>query len=594
MEVTSAVRDSCSSTAKSRSNSLSGVAIVLSYAILLGGVITIGITAYMVIVSYSSLPYADGWDEAGAVAYGSSPLKPAWLWTQHSEHRLVIPKIFLAIDLSLFQAKQIFLLASIWLIQLLHLLLLGWSMRVLGGWSGSVWRTGVGLAAFCLFCPAQWENFVWGFQVCFVLPGLFATASFVALLLYWRNVGQAGRHLWTLLLVANLAALAASYSLANGNLLWLILIAAAILLRLPLSAILSFVVTGTMSSTFYLMHYVRPRWHADPLTSLKTPVKLVEYLTGYLGSSWFHRGVHLAAPLGLLALATAVIIVSGFLSYVRTRRAFAIQLALTLVFCLGTVFITALGRLNFGPGQSFASRYQTIALLFWCCLGLMAMLWASETPVARFPMIVVQITLLLIMARGAQRAHLSFEDARLHSFRVNQTAVSLLTGVPDEENFESAIGLKPQDVAAETWYLRNKRLSVFSSDAYRQLDRALTSAFQIVDPRNCRGELQSSSSIGSAENHALAISGWAWDYQDRSPPEEIIASDNGVITGLAAVGDDRPTVTTVYPEIRSNFVGFAGYVHDVQPSTPLEIYAVLGGSPPEACLIATQDPAAIK
>src|SRR5271167_4246521 len=206
--IVSAAHDSCSSTAKGLGSSQSRIAILLSYAILLGGVITMGITAYMVVVSYSSLPYADGWIEANAGAYGTSPLNPAWLWAQHSEHRLIIPKIFLAVDLRLFHASQVFLLVSILAIQFLHLMLLGWSMRVLGGWRGTVWRTGMGLAAFCLFCPTQWENFGWGFQVCFVLPGLFATSSFVGLLLYWMDPKQPGRRRsWVWLVVANLAAL---------------------------------------------------------------------------------------------------------------------------------------------------------------------------------------------------------------------------------------------------------------------------------------------------------------------------------------------------------------------------------------------------
>ena len=85
----------------------------------------------------------------------------------------MIPKLFLVVDLRLFQATQVFLLTSILVIQFLHLTLLGWSMQVLGGWRGDVWRTGIGIAAFCLFCPSQWFNFVLGLQVNFVLLGLF-------------------------------------------------------------------------------------------------------------------------------------------------------------------------------------------------------------------------------------------------------------------------------------------------------------------------------------------------------------------------------------------------------------------------------------
>jgi hypothetical protein len=163
---------------------------VFSYAILLAGIITIGFSTYMAIVSYSNLPYWDGWIQINAAAAGENLFTLDWLWSQYNEHRMPIPKLFLLADLHWFHARQVFLLSSIFVIQFLQWVLLAWSMRVFGGWRGAVWRTGVGLAAFCLFCPSQWENLTWGMQVCFVLPGLFASLSFVGLLLYWTRSSE--------------------------------------------------------------------------------------------------------------------------------------------------------------------------------------------------------------------------------------------------------------------------------------------------------------------------------------------------------------------------------------------------------------------
>jgi hypothetical protein len=101
------------------------------------------------------------------------------------------------------------LLTSILTTQFLLLILLAWSMRALGGWRGRAWRTGVGITAFCLFWPTQWENFVIGFQLCFVLPGLLAALSFSELMLYWtRSQRQTGdRRAWVYLLLSVLLAL---------------------------------------------------------------------------------------------------------------------------------------------------------------------------------------------------------------------------------------------------------------------------------------------------------------------------------------------------------------------------------------------------
>jgi hypothetical protein len=552
-----------------------------------------GVTVYMVIVSYSSLLYADGWDEVGAAVYGSSQLNPAWLWVQHSEHRLIISKIFLAVDLYWFHASQVFLLVSIFAIQFLHLMLLGWAMRALGGWRGALWRTGMGLAALCLFCPTQWENFVWGFQVCFVLPCLFATASIVGLLRYWMDSRQPGRRpSWAWLVIANLAALGATYSLANGSLLWPILIAAAILLRLRFPAALSFVLTGAVSSALYLFHYMRPRWHADPVSSLRQPVALFKYLTAYFGSSFIRGNFPVAAILGFAGLCLAAAVVLGFWSYVRSGRAFAVQLVLTLVFCLGTGFLTALGRLNFGIGQAFASRYQTVAMLFWCCLGLMALLYATTGE--RNLLVAVQVCLLVVMVGGALRARSPIAGARLHGFRLNRAAMSILTGVSDEENFKLALGQNPHQIAAEIKYLRQHRLSVFADDAYLQLDTPLQSSFRMVAPEECRGALESSIPLESMGASALGITGWAWDSKRQKPPVQVIATANGVITGLATVGEGKPAIRAANPYVKSDWAGFAGYVRDVRPGTPVNLYAVLGENPPEACLIATVDYSEVK
>jgi len=85
---------------------------------------------------------------------------------------------------------------------------------------------------------------------------------------------------------------------------------------------------------------------------------------------------------------------------------------------------------------------------------------------------------------------------------------------------------------------------------------------------------------------ALRITGWAWDYTHEEPPQEIIATSDGIITGLAAVGDWRPAIRADNPGIKSSYVGYVGYVRDVSPYTAVKIYAVLRGSPSSACYIA--------
>ncbi|MFZ0311328.1 MAG: hypothetical protein WAL85_01355 [Candidatus Korobacteraceae bacterium] len=273
----------------------------------MGGIGTIAVAVYTILVSYSSLPWWDTWEYIAAIAKGQDPFSPAWLWRQHNEHRLVIQKLFFAVDLEIFHARQVFLLASIAVIQLLHLGLWAWSLRVLGEWRGALWRSGVGLLAFCIFSPAPWLNYTMGFQVCYVLSPLFAKLSFVGLLLYGteaqRHPGNPGssKFLW----LSILAAWCATYSLANGNLLWPLLVAAALFLRLRLSAVLSFAITGAVSTSLYFYGYVRPPYHANPIASLAAPLRIMKYVAVYFGSSWVKGSIAAAEVIGVVALAVA-------------------------------------------------------------------------------------------------------------------------------------------------------------------------------------------------------------------------------------------------------------------------------------------------
>ncbi len=165
-------------------------------------------------------------------------------------------------------------------------------MRVLGDWRGTLWRTGVGLAAFCFFCPSQWENFMWGFQVCFVLPQSVRNSVICGLLLYWS--GFADEHpdrsqSSKFLVLSILAALGANYSLSNGNLLWPLLVGGGSVSS-PSSGSSCFEFrrrrAGQHCALFPSTMFAR-REHARPARfAWKAPLMLLKYLGMYFGGSW--------------------------------------------------------------------------------------------------------------------------------------------------------------------------------------------------------------------------------------------------------------------------------------------------------------------
>ena len=584
-----AVQSSSASAVVKREPLTSHVATLLSWTILLGGIFTIAVALHMVILSYSPVPYWDGWYQFDTSTNGGNFFSPAWLWQQHNEHRLILPKLFLAVDLRLFQGRQVFLLASIFVIQLLHLSLLSWSMRVLGGWRGTLWRSGTGLAAFCLFCPAQRENLIWGFQTCFVLPPLFASLSFVTLLLYWMESQEhSERPSSKFLVLSVLAALGATYSLANGNVLWPLLVIAAVYLRLRWRAILSFAITGAVSTALYLYHYVRPIQHADPLTSLRYPVTLLEYFAVYFGGSWVHHDIRTTEVVLLAGLGLLTLLLFPALPYVRNFRVFAVQLVLTMAFCAATAMITALGRANFGIGQALATRYQTVALLFWCCFGLLLLGATCTRPQKQFFFLLAQLCVLAVFVRGAVISQHTFGEARRRIFGQNTIAASLATGVYDPEVLLNEANPQMHLILRATDFMKVNHLSLFAGNPRSEFGKPLESVFPVVSFGDCTGALESVLPINELDGPGLRITGWAWDSKHHEVPSSIIITIDGVIRGVGAVGWGRPSLHAMNPKLLSSDVGFVGYVPAPSPGSLVNVYAVLQGKPAEACYLATK------
>jgi hypothetical protein len=537
-----------------------------------------------VIVSYSSLPFWDGWVEIDFPATGSISVLE-WLWTQHNEHRLVISRLFMLADLHWFHARQVLLLSTIFAILCLQVVVLGWSMRVVGGWRSSLWRTGMGLAAFCLLCPSLWEMLVWGECVCFALPGLFAILSIVGLMLYWMRAQDplSKPTTWRYLLLSVAAALGGSWSLLNGSLLWPLLFCAAALLRVR-RAVLTYAIAGLLSTAAYLYDYSPPSY---ALNSARTPLATAEYLATYFGSSWVNDKFRLAVFLGLVGLVACFVLVLQLPGYVRRSRPLHVQLILIMLFCAGTGFITAFGRSGFGLIQASTSRYQAFALLFWCCLGLLLLASVVSRQHGRSgAILLMQLVILATMLGASMYARNPLIRARIHGFKINTAATSLITGVADTDNLKW-VYRRPSYLFTLVPYMRQKHLSVFSEPISDLLDKPLTSEFELAPPSECTGALESSVAMNHATPPSLRISGWAWDYTRKEPPVAIVATSEGMITGVGAVGDWRLMDKAARPWMTTNFIGYTGYVQASRPLGPVEIYAILSGNPATACLIAS-------
>jgi hypothetical protein len=567
----------------------SRLSIFLSYAVLLAGIGAGVASAYIVITTYSPLPHWDEWALFDHLATGSASL--SWLWAQHNEHRIPVPKIFFLLDVYFFRGTQAFLLTSIFFIQLLQTALLSFSLWMLGGLRGSPWRTGTGLIAYCILCPTQQENLIWGFQLQFVLPAAMATLAILTLLLYYRKP-----HAW-LVATSILAATIATWSLANGMLLWPLLLLAALLLGMRRSVLLVIALFAAGNIGLYLYHYHRPGPPAEFPGLILAADRTLHYVAVYFGSTFVrHSSGWIPLLAGTAGLCAALVIIARVLPQRGRGSLLQLQLSLLMLLCVATAFITASGRLHLGLEQATASRYQTFALLFWCSLGL-ALLCAVSKPrdgsrddpstAAKFN--TFSGLLLVLMVGFATQVRLPLIDAQWRQLRLKRISLSLLAGVHDPATLADAYP-DPQAVLRAARYMKDNRLSIFAGDLYERLGQPFDATYRVRPATDCSGYVSSTQLLPADAGQGLRFTGYAWDKLANRPARDIVGVADGRISGYGTSVSIPQDSSAARPNSDPARFGWVTYIRDIPHPGSIQLYAVVGRDSADACLVAEATP----
>lgn len=375
------------------------------------------------VMAFAPVPFADsidffdqflnagGWD-----GYGFEHL-----YARHNEHRLVVPRLWFLADLLLFQGTQAFLIAVIVVSSAVHAAVLAGVFRSLGhrGWPFWIYAAA---ALGALLSPAQWENLVWGFQVQFVQVWLFASLAFMA-------VARAeGRAEWWLVVAGIAAALASTYSMANGLLVWPLLVALALWSRVRGGPLWLLVATALVVVAVEAVGFRAHPGHGDPAQTIAEPAQVLIYAFRYLANAIGAIGTSGQELAGAaLVLAVLAMTVEALVRPGRYRPGHAVLLAIA-GFVIGAALVTALGRVNFGLGQANATRYATPSFIFLVtCFGLLLdRLLRVQRPRVRIAGIVAGLALLLVpgLIDGVKHASIAFSD---RDSRIN-AVVSYLAG----------------------------------------------------------------------------------------------------------------------------------------------------------------------
>ena len=563
----------------------------LSYAVLLAGLGALAASVYIAVSTYSALPLWDEWALFDHLATHPG-WSWTWLWAQHNEHRILVPKLFFLADVHLFGGTQVFLLASIFATQLLQVALLSFSVWKLGGMRGSAWRAATGLIAYCILCPTQQENLTSGFQLQFVLPAAMATLAMLSFLLVAREFQQRARPL--LLWLAIAAATVATWSLANGMLLWPLLLLAALLLASTRFTWLLLWLFSAANIGLYLYHYRRPSPTSGVLPSVHALGNFLGFVAIYFGSSFVrHSSGRIALIVGAAGLCAGLIVVVRLLLQRGTRSLLALELSLLMLLCIATAVITASGRLNLGLEEATASRYQTFALLYWCSLGLLALSYIVGVSGGRktsSAMLNAFCAVLLVVMLGfATQVRLPLIDAQWRQLRLRLVSLALLTGVHDPAALVEAYP-SPQPVLRAGQYMKDNHLSIFAGKRYSQLGQPLDMVFRSAAANACSGYLSSSQVLPADGGQGLRLTGYAWDRELHRPAREIVAVAAGRISGFGANVSIPLNSSSAGPRADPTRFGWIAFARETRPASAVELYAIVG-SQEQACLFAELPPA---
>jgi hypothetical protein len=561
----------------------------LAVVILVLGLNAAATTALIVYRTYSPVIVWDQWVVVDSMmrTAGKFPAL-SMLWAQQNEHRIVLGRLACLADLHFFGGKNVSLLIEIYLVQLASALLFLWVFHHFRKASKAVLVTAAGLLLFCMLCPLQMENFVWGFQITFVFAEVAASFAFAAMVWYSAELAtsKASRRVG-LLLLSFFAAFVAECSLADGVLVWPMLLLLTLALRLPKWTQFLTAGVGASAIALYLRGYQAPSYHSRPSTSILHPLSVAKYVVTYFGSSWDSTLPSYKAWPTFSELVTVLAIAGSLASiawlFVRSKakpdpvRAF---FAANILFALGGAVLTSLGRLDFGIGQAASSRYQVIALLFWASLA--GLILASLAPMhsRSFLMLEVQIALLILMTSSISRFSGIEEGAKARQLTLSRAYAALAYEPDDPPDLNALKPLYPDPQLVPAWYafLRSHKLGL---DARELTQKNMLSSnlpdwggYHVVAKTNCSGFFDAYQRLTP---NKVQAQGWAWDIAARRPAQKIVlALPSGVVVGFGEVDTPRPDVQTraQIPELVTGWTAEALAPHDSQ----LKAFAVLADS----------------
>ncbi|NQU16849.1 MAG: hypothetical protein HQ564_02185 [Candidatus Saganbacteria bacterium] len=254
-----------------------------------------------------------------------------------------------------------------------------------------------GIALF-VFSLTQWQNWLWGWQIQIFLSVLMVVSG----ICFLSNPPITSYKLFG----AIISGIIATYSFANGSLLWgiglLILFFSAFENnRIKRVFILFWILIGSgVIFLYYFGYHSLP--HHPPLTLfLKHPLQFIQYVCNYLGGA---VGGKNAFVIGLGGLAIWITSILFLINNQKVKIKRLIPYIAMGLYSIGSAFLTGIARSGFGALQALSSRYVTISNLFWVSIIslLFIILKGSNIKTPKYQKYLFSLSFFLILALNVQ------------------------------------------------------------------------------------------------------------------------------------------------------------------------------------------------
>lgn len=541
---------------------------ILSALVLAGGLVYGLIAVYFGVHFYSPAPFADSWNIIDEIVRHHGEVSLPMLWAQHNEHRMAMTKLLMWADFFWARGEAYSLFFEIYLIQALEALLLTYAVVRLGRWRRVDACTALGVALFCRFYLAQYDLFTWSFCIQVAPTYALGALAYVALARYSMTAKRG----WLILAIA--VGFLAPLNLAGGQVVWPVLCLEAWNLRLKGRTLILLGGCGLASICVYLIGYVSPPGQS-PAIALQRPYDLLQYFLLYFGASW--DAVSRPSGYVLAALAIAGVVAWSVKAAIQ-RNVSALRIALLAL--AGSVsingFLTALGRVTFGLEQATSGRYQTAALLFWCCIFLLCMDLMLQFAPAFLP--ALSAIALLLMIAGAFHTPVAWQLGREFHERLDAGMLPLVADVKDDAVVSSELIGAPFLIFEDTGFLRLHGMSFYNTPEYLRMGSRVVDVYELAGPGRCAGSLDGYEVVADTRWPGYRAIGWGWDRLGKQALQKIvIANEAGRIVGLARGGSLRADGGPLDPDVTTSFTGWRGYVSSALAWQRAQAYGELPG-----------------